>query len=52
MSLDIAGTNSAIFQPFMAMLLLTLTVWVILFIRRLTYLTGNKIDAEDVKTPE
>lgn len=41
-----------IFEPVIAMLLLTAVVWLVLFIRRLSYATGHKIDAEEMKTPE
>ncbi|GAA5315881.1 MAG: MAPEG family protein [Candidatus Pelagadaptatus aseana] len=44
--------QAEIFQPVLAMLLLTLVVWVVLFVRRMKYLMGNKVDAELVKTPE
>ena len=37
--------------PMLAMMVLTLVVWVIMFIKRLGYATANKIDAEDMKTP-
>ena len=41
-----------ILQPVVAMLLLTAVVWLVLFVRRLSYMTGQKIDAEQMKTPE
>lgn len=41
----------AIFQPVLAMLILTAAVWLVLFIRRMAYLTSQKIDAEQLKTP-
>jgi hypothetical protein len=41
-----------IFQPVLAMLSLTAVVWLVLFARRLKYMTGNDISAEKVKTPE
>lgn len=41
-----------ILQPVVAMLLLTAVVWVVLFIRRLSYMAGQKIDAEQMQTPQ
>jgi hypothetical protein len=38
--------------PLTGMMLLTLVVWVVLFIKRTAYLTAHKVDAEQVKTPE
>ena len=45
-------SQALIFEPVLAMLLLTLVVWLWLFARRLTYMTANKIDAESLKSPE
>lgn len=44
-------SQAVIFQPVLAMLILTGLVWVLLFIRRMGYMTANKIDAEQVKSP-
>ena len=44
------GTD--IFGPFFAMLLLTLTVWVLLYARRITFLQKNKIHPQRLKTRE
>ena len=41
-----------ILQPVVAMLLLTAVVWVVLFVRRLSYMAGQKIDAEQMQTPQ
>ena len=44
--------QTAILQPVVAMLLLTLAVWVYMFVRRFGFFLPNKIDAERLKTPE
>ena len=44
LSNDLAG-------PLMSMLLLTLLVWIYLFIQRVGYATSHKIDIEEFKTP-
>ena len=41
-----------IFGPFFAMLLLTLLVWATMYVRRLSFLLGEKIDLRSVDTPE
>lgn len=41
-----------IFGPFFGMLLLTLTVWVLLYARRITFLQKNKIHPQRLKTRE
>ncbi len=48
---QLAGQGS-IFGPFFAMLLLTLAVWVYMYVRRLTYIVTHHIDAQDLATPE
>lgn len=42
----------AIFGPFVGMLILTLGVWVYMYIRRLSFLRANRIDAQQLTTPE
>lgn len=37
--------------PVASMLVLTLVIWVLLFVSRMKYLTANKVDAEKLKTP-
>lgn len=44
--------NAELALPMAAMLMLTLLVWVYMFIRRMGYLSANNIDAEALKTPE
>jgi len=40
-----------IFQPFFAMMLLTFAVWVYMYIRRTSYLVGERVDLRKVDTP-
>jgi hypothetical protein len=44
--------QSAILVPFIGMMLLTLLVWVYMYVRRLGYLFSHGIDAQSVATPE
>ena len=37
--------------PMLGMMILTLLVWVLMFIRRVSFAQSNKIDIEDFKTP-
>jgi hypothetical protein len=37
--------------PMLGVMVLTLVVWIVMFVQRLGYATANKIDAEDMKTP-
>jgi hypothetical protein len=41
----------AIFGPFLGMMLLTFVVWAVMYVRRLTFLHANKVDAQDLTTP-
>jgi hypothetical protein len=41
-------TQSAIFSPFFATILLTMTVWVYLYIRRLPFILSLKIDQQEL----
>ena len=38
--------------PLLGMLTLTMCVWLLMFIKRMSYITANKINAADMKTPE
>jgi hypothetical protein len=38
--------------PLLGMLTLTMLVWMFMFVKRMSYITANKIDAADMKTPE
>jgi len=44
-------TQTAIFGPFFAMMLLTLLVWVYMYIRRIDFLRANDIDPKDLEVP-
>jgi len=44
--------NTGILPPFFGVVLLTLVVWVTMYIRRTSYLVGNRIDLRKVDTPE
>jgi len=44
--------GTEIFGPFFGMLLLTLVVWVVMYVRRLRFIVGHRIDAQDLTTPE
>jgi len=41
-----------IFGPFFAMILLTLTVWIVMYVRRIRYSMANRIHAQRLGTPE
>ena len=43
--------STALALPMMGMLILTMLVWIFMFIQRLGYASANKIDAEAMKTP-
>jgi len=44
--------QAAIFGPFFAMTLLTLAVWVLLYVRRVRYMVSEKIHPQKVASPE
>jgi len=44
-------SNREIFQPFFAMMLLTLAVWIYMYIRRTSFLTRERIDLRKVDSP-
>ena len=44
-------TQEAIFSPFFAIVLLTLIVWVYMYIRRIHFITSSKLQPDDM-TPE
>lgn len=44
--------QTAIFTPFLGMLLLTFLVWVYMYVKRLAYLTSENIDAQELSTPD
>jgi hypothetical protein len=41
----------AIFGPFFATMLLTLVVWVYMYVRRIHFITGNNINPQDLTIP-
>jgi hypothetical protein len=43
--------QTAIFGPVFATMLLTLLVWVYMYIRRISFITRNKIDPKDLAVP-
>lgn len=47
--MDVVDTGLAL--PMAGMMTLTLAVWVYLFVQRMSYISANKIDAQDLKTP-
>ena len=44
--------DSAIFAPFLGMMLLTLAVWLYMYAGRLSFLFANKIDYRKIDTPD
>ncbi|MEH6568023.1 MAG: MAPEG family protein [Halioglobus sp.] len=42
----------ALTLPLLGMLTLTMVVWCLLFVKRMSYISANKIKAQDMKTPE
>jgi hypothetical protein len=44
-------TQAAIFGPFFATVLLTFVVWVYMYIRRISFITSNKISSKDLAVP-
>ena len=46
------NSDTAIFAPFFGMLLLTLVVWLVMYVRRLHYVFGQRVAAQRLQTPE
>lgn len=44
--------GTEIFAPFFGMMLLTIIVWVVMYVRRLNYIFKHKVDTRKLKTPE
>jgi hypothetical protein len=44
-------TQTAIFSPFFATIFLTLVVWVYMYIRRIAFITSNKISQKELAIP-
>ena len=43
--------QAAIFGPFFAMMLLTLIVWLYMYIRRISFITGSGVNSQDLAVP-
>ena len=43
---------SPLLSPMLALMVLTLLVWIYMYIRRLTYIFGNHLEAQSLSTPE
>lgn len=44
-------TQAAIFGPFFATIFLTFLVWVYMYIRRISFITGSKLSPKDLAVP-
>ena len=44
-------TQNAIFGPFFTMIFLTVVVWLYMYVRRISFITGSQIDAKELATP-
>ena len=44
-------TQAAIFAPFFATMFLTLVVWVYMYVRRISFITSNKISSKNLAVP-
>ncbi len=44
-------TQTAIFGPFFAAMLLTLVVWIYMYVRRISFITRNKITPKELAVP-
>ena len=44
--------QTAILAPFLAMMAMTLVVWAVMYVRRINFIVGQRIDPERLKTPE
>jgi hypothetical protein len=44
-------TQEAIFGPFLTTVFLTLLVWVYMYLRRISFITSNKISSKDLAVP-
>jgi|ERR1019366_10291593 hypothetical protein len=43
--------QAAIFGPFFTMMFLTMLVWVYMYIRRIAFITGTKLNSQDLAVP-
>jgi len=44
--------GAEIFAPVFGMLLLTLVVWIVMYVKRIGYIVAHRIDSQDLTTPE
>ena len=44
-------SQTAIFGPFFATILLTFVVWVYMYVKRIRFLTSNQVDSKDMAVP-
>ena len=44
-------SQTSIFGPFFAMMLLTLLVWVTMYVRRIAFIRGNQLSPKDLAVP-
>ncbi len=44
--------QTSIFTPFLGMLMLTLIVWAYMYVKRLSWLSANNVDPQDLSTPD
>ena len=44
--------GSQILAPFLAMMLLTMVVWIVMYVRRIGYLKANRVHPQKLTTPE
>jgi hypothetical protein len=51
-SVSPVAESQAILAPFLAMMLLTALVWVYMYSRRLSFIKANRIQPQDLATPE
>jgi hypothetical protein len=43
--------ETAIFGPFFATMVLTLVVWVYMYVRRIAFIQGNRVNSQDLAAP-
>ena len=44
--------GTTIFAPFLALMLLTFVVWLVMYVHRIRWITSNRIDAQEFTTPD
>jgi len=48
---NVDTVNTGLALPLAAMMTLTLMVWIYMFVQRVSYMSANKVDAEELVTP-